>query len=220
MEYFLFFVAEDIAREQLVKLLQEAFPNAVVDAVENVEDGLKQLKQAQQEGIHYDIALLDFKLPRREGENPEVDESLCLQVRLDPETLIGHITGFADDPEIKAHLNKVHPPGDRKGFIIDKRETSWPTKLITEMRQYLYGYHIERQIRRVFGRAGESSLESAHSSRFGSGPRPLGSLTNAIADLCLDISLYWKDLHPAVQERITQYFDVDATGTDIKVTPR
>ncbi len=73
---------------------------------------------------------------------------------------------------------------------------------------------------RVLKHPSEVSADSGLSSRFGSGARPTGSLTNAIADLCLDISQYWNDLHPTVQERIHQRFEVDSTPEGIKVTLR
>jgi CheY-like chemotaxis protein len=218
MNDFHFFLAEDHTdtREQLAKLLKEAFPSAVVDAVDNVKEGLHLLEEAR--SASYDIAFLDFKLPRERGDNPEVDESLCPRLRRDSRTLICHITGYASDPVIRRHLEEVDPPSD--GFVIDKTESGWPGKCLAWTRQYLYGERIERQIERLFGRAFEGPAGAGRTNRLGSIARPSGSLTNAIADLSLDISQYWQYLHPAVRERIQLRFEVEAGPTGIKVTVR
>jgi len=203
---------DDDTRQQLVVLFREVFPNARIDAGGTVDEGLKLIRDAVERKEPYDIAILDFKLPRNRGENPEVDESLCIEIRDSmPGTLIGHFTGFPDDSIIKSHVERTHPFTDPRGFFIDKRDENWATDLLNKTTKYLYTFRIEAQMEQLFGRAGTAATPPAEYARF-SASGPGVSLTTSIASLCSDIGQCWKYLDGTARHRIAAQFSVDESS--------
>lgn len=209
---FLIVEDEDDARQQLAALFREVFPNARIDAGGTVDEGLQLIRDAVERKEPYDIAILDFKLPRSQGENPEVDESLCIEIRDSmPRTLIGHITGFPDDPTIESHVERTHPFTDPRGFFIDKRDADWATVLLNNTTRYLYTFRIEAQMEQLFGRAGMAATPAGEYARF-SASGPGVSLTTSIASLCSDIGQCWKYLDGTAKHRIATQFSVDESS--------
>ena len=204
---------DDDARQQLVALFREVFPNARIDAAGTVEEGLKLIRDAVGRKEPYDIAILDFKLPRSQGENPEVDESLCMEIRDSMrKTIVGHITGFPNDEIVKSHVERIHPFTDPRGFFIDKKgEKNWTTDLLDKTTRYLYTIRIEAQMEQLFGRAGTTATPAGEFARFGaSGPGV--SLTTSIASLCSDIGQSWKYLDDTAKHRIATQFSVNESS--------
>ena len=200
---------EDKPRQQLTSYLKELFPTARIDSAATVGDGLELIQEAANRKTPYDIAILDFKLPKSQGENPEVDETLCLKIRdCTPTTIVGHITGFPDDPIIRSHVERIHPFTDPRGFFINKQNVRWPEELVENTRTYLYTFRLNAQIEELFGRTGSVAPPSGEYARFsGSSPNP--SLTTRIAELCGEIGHCWKYLDGTSQSRIRAQFSVD-----------
>jgi hypothetical protein len=141
-----------------------------------------------------------------------VDESLCEAIRDSmPRTLIGHITGFLDDPTIKSHVERTHPFTDPRGFFIDKRDADWGTDLLNQTRTYLYTFRIKAQMEQLFGRAGTTAAPASEYARF-SASGPGVSLTTSIASLCSDIGQCWKYLDGTTRHRIAAQFSVDESS--------
>src|ERR1051325_2122699 len=122
MRVFRILVVEDDleACDQIVVFLRTAMPESLIDVANDIESAFERLKAAQRP---YDLAILDFQLPQRLGEQPVIDESLCEHLtRFVPATIVSHITGFADDPQIMEHLNRAHLGSRPRGFSVDKKQ--------------------------------------------------------------------------------------------------
>lgn len=190
----------------LLKRLTEEVPESEINAAESVADGLPLIRRASERRWPYDAAILDFKLPHHQGENPEVDESLCRElVSSMPGTLCIHITAFPDDDKVREHLRIYHLEqlGPR-GLVINKVSTDWPEDLLVQLKAYLYGSRIEKQMNRLFRL--EDSLTSQRHGR--DRLKGEGGVTHELASLCRDVAAYWYDLDGGLQKRIESLFYV------------
>jgi DNA-binding NarL/FixJ family response regulator len=200
---------------QLATFLRAGLPNAVVDTASSIEEAFQVLRDAPHA---YDLVILDFKLPKKRGEMPEVDESICSHLmRFEPETIVSHITSHSDDKRIVAHINRVHPASRARGFYLDKMEKNSAMKLLTLAREALYGSRIEGQIADLF--PADRNRPETERARSG-GHQHSGSMTNRIADLCVDISQAWPFLPTATKALVETHFCVRADGTNPSVTLR
>jgi CheY-like chemotaxis protein len=208
------FVVEDdpVVLSQLVKLITSAIPGLAVDAVSSVDEAQNEIESALRSGRAYDLAILDFHLPKKFGETGDVDESICRRLMASmPQTVVGHITAFLSDPRIAAHNERVHPPGRKQGFFLGKQSTGFAMELVTKSREALYGSHIEREI----GHLLSSGCDPRASGGGGQAAAPwkAGNVSSRIVDLCLNISSTWTDLSPATKAHIQEFFIVDESPT-------
>ena len=189
---------DDYARRQLTKLLTAASSGLIVDEAATVDEAFERLSHC---GRPYELVLLDFKLPRSSGQQPEVDESICLHLASTlPETIVSHITSFAADPQISAHLDRVHPPSRARGFVIEKMGHDVAKRLVARTLEALHSVRIERDINRLL-------TMDAHAGSVRQG----GSVTNRVADICVDIAESWPHLVPATRTLVESHFVVDET---------
>ncbi|MCI0660091.1 MAG: hypothetical protein L0220_03355 [Acidobacteria bacterium] len=191
---------------QLQKLFDEEFPDAIVDTAATIKKGMLLIEEAFENRCYYDAAILDLKLPLDVGEAAEVDELVCHKIRnLMPDALIVHYTGYPEDKQILQHVKNAHTgPHDPRTSIISKLKSGWSIELLRKAKMYLYGCRIEKQIDLLFGSR----------SREPSG----GSLTHNIAMLQRDIIVHWNDLDQMLQERIKSIFHVDADSLPIRIS--
>jgi CheY-like chemotaxis protein len=210
---------EDDARRQVVELLREALPEARIDAADTVEKADAVIQDALNRGDSYDVAILDFKLPKSAGFNPEVDDTLCQKLRrLDPGMLVGHITGFPEDPKIIEHINQCHGTGTPRAPIVNKTSATWATELLDKTVEYLYRSRIERGLRQVFGSTtAAGSYERALRPSAAWAP----DLSSQLVDLTADIAESWPHLDPATRRRVQEQFQVvEDAGRNLRVTLR
>ena len=71
----------DNTREQLFRLFSEEFPKAKIEKAGTVREALKKIHSLNSRGLYYHAVILDFKLPESMGENPEIDVSICNEIR-------------------------------------------------------------------------------------------------------------------------------------------
>jgi CheY-like chemotaxis protein len=211
-------IVEDVLHtlEELCSVLQEEFPTALVEMASTVEEGSKKIAIAASSNQPFDFAILDFNLPARKGENPEINESLCREIKSKmPETLVMHITAFHEDPAVIKHIALHHArPNTPRAEIINKTDNtgktgSWVDKLLSEIKTNL----IDRQLVNLFGR-------QADMNDFRADKKHGGSLTHKLATLGRDITAYWHDLDDPIKTKIQEYFDVSANTAPVRATLR
>jgi DNA-binding NarL/FixJ family response regulator len=200
--------------EELRSLLLEVFPNSLVATAETVAAGLQIINAAAP--LPFEVAILDFKLPAHSGENPEVDQSLCLALQETmPETLVIHITAFHEDPLVLSHIAHYHaspkmPPGE----LLHKTD-GYSDKLVKQLRAYLYGGQINRQMDELFGKHASAGLGAQRQNNLGR-----THLTHALAALCRAITTYWPYLDDATRTRVDHYFHVNPHADPVQVNLR
>lgn len=203
-------LVEDILRalEELRELLQEAFPNALLETASTVEEGQNKIKAAAENNQPFDIAILDFKLPADQGLNPEIDESLCQEIKIRMrEALIIHITAFHEDFAVTKHIARYHAGKNDPSAELIQKSNDWPRKLLGRIKVHLIG----RQFDDLFGRqTGAVETRKATSGA--------GSSTHSLAALSRDIVAYWRDLDDATKARIREHFETTEDEQQVHVT--
>src|SRR5262245_10503066 len=91
----------------LREILRKKFPRIWVDTATSVWQATFRIRQAEAHGIRYHLALLDFKLPEKQGMQDEVDTTVCGLLR-GLQVPILHFTAYRDDPVIKEHMKEFH----------------------------------------------------------------------------------------------------------------
>lgn len=206
-------IVEDITNtlKALNEFLLEAFPDSQIDEAETVNEGYRLIEGAYSAEFPYHAVILDFKLPKDIGENPESDESLCELIRRRmPEALIAHITAYSKDEDVENHMRKAHTEQvDQSVFALSKTDVDWPVQLVNKMKAYLFGAHILKKMESLFG-AGRTSPRSR--------VRGAGGLTHEIADLSCEIASRWRLLDESAKKRIETIFRVDDTSDPVRVS--
>lgn len=219
---FRFLIAEDDlpTLRALQALLAEAFDGAVIHIAATVIEALELIRAAAASRRPYHVAILDFKLPKEQGANAEVDESLCFAVREQtPGTLVAHITAYREDPEVDRHVRLYHSkPEDPDTIAFSKRDVRWAGTLVQNLKAYLYGSLITPQLDALFGTVEEPGSSSMHLARR-RGPADERCLTQPLARLCHEISEHWNDLDEGLKQRIQRLLRVDTSSRRVRVTP-
>jgi CheY-like chemotaxis protein len=201
---FRFFVVEDVRAmlDQLLKLLQEAFPGCITESALTVAQGLLKVHAKRP----FDVAILDFKLPKDFGFNPEIDTSICEWIRSHtPETLIVHVSGYLEDDLVRKHVLSDHNEPESKQYLVSKSDPDWATELIVRIERYLYSKQIGAKMDELFG----PEPEPRHPERR---LRKEGHVTHLLADLKLDLEDFWLKLDKHVQTRVQRHFDLIPQG--------
>lgn len=205
-------LVEDILNtlEELRGLLREVFPDALIEIASTVAEGRDKIRTAAANSQSFDIAVLDFKLPAYKGLNPEIDESLCQEIKSGmPETLVIHITAFHEDSAVIKHIARHHTGKSGPRAELIQKNDYWAEKLLSEIKAYL----IERQLYSLFEKQAEATeIRKVLSSS--------GSLTHMLAALSRDIAAYWHDLDDATKARIREYFETTEDKQQVRVTLR
>jgi CheY-like chemotaxis protein len=214
----------------LISELQEEFEDVQVDGAACVEDALRLVEQAIESRRPYDVVLLDFKLPVRMGENDEVDESVCRQVRdsmLDAYIL--HYTGYGGDPVISRHMEQEHgrdrPDQARTRLVEKTADTTWVEELRDHVRSFLDGkrkrlarQRVAEGLDRLFG-APESGHPGAARARDLGRPGDRG-ISHELEALRHDIVTYWNDLDDQLKDRVGTIFRVEEGDEGVRVALR
>src|SRR5262245_1531850 len=196
--------------EELCELLREVFPQTIIEFASIVDEGLKKISIATTKKQPFDIAVLDFKLPAHKGLNPEIDETLCQEIKSGmPETLVIHITAFHEDSAVIKHIAQHHAGNNDPRSELIQKSNDWPEKLLSRMKAYL----IDRQLHRLFEKQAEPASVRNTVNRS-------GSLTHMLAALSRDIVAYWPDLDDSTKARIRKYFETAEDKQQVRLTLR
>jgi len=218
---FRFLVVEDDPHTlaQLKELLKEEFADAFVDTADTVEQGRELLKAAARAGQGYDAALLDFRLPSSLGENPEIDYSLCNEVRkMQLGTLVIHMTGVKNHPGIQKHLEESHSePSDPWPFFVSKLDSAWGAVLLKRLKTFLFSKEIAVQMDDLFLHPSPAGSAARTAALRRPTPRE-GGVTHRLAVLVQCIEQHWPDLSETLKERIRATFVVDTVGNEVRVS--
>jgi len=220
-----FLIVEDDrnAREQVTKYLEDTFPGALVLAAETVAEGEELIVKA--EGP-FDCVILDFKLPKQKGFLPDGDLSLCQRVReVMPTAIVAHVSAYLDDDAylhddqvLQEHYRTYHnKPAEPKAYLLPKN-AKWVETLGKDLRQYLYGRSIGKQLDDLFGPQGQDASAWDGRVEWQSVGRPVRDTTYLLARVSHDIIARWEDLDEALKRRIHRLFRVvEEPGKPVRV---
>jgi len=193
----------------LTSKLEAAIPDADVESAETVMDGQNLLNIAYDHHRPYDVAILDFKLPKDKGSpTEEGDYSLAFLRDLCPDTLIIHITAWPGDPNFRRVCPAPNTPPEAHRICFGKNEFEWAQKVaaacakhIIEKRVRFHTDRIRAMFQQLFGRPDDSerSTRSTGRARSGRGDR---AQSLDIAILCDDAGRHWNDLDEALQKEL------------------
>jgi CheY-like chemotaxis protein len=186
-----------------------------IDHAHTVDDAMRLIQTARKP---YHAVILDFKLPQhRLGENTQVNETLCVEVRRKmPRALVAHITSHPEDGLVKEHLKIFHTERvNPHAFALSKLDVGYAEKLLKNLKAFLYGKPIEEGLDELFGE-GDVDLFPAEKLR-SARERGRTSLTHDLANLCCDIVTHWDDLDANLQERIARTLNVDVCSRPVKI---
>lgn len=213
-------VVEDV--EDVLQLLQEHIaedlPEALVEVALNVQDGREAVERACEAGKLYDAVVLDFKLPESEGENAELDETLCEDVGLlMPDAVVAHLTAFMEDAKVQEHMKRVHDQQVDRSLRFSKLDIDWPDQLVTKLKSFLYGARVEGKLKKFVPRGDASAASTSKRDRVGDIG---GSLTHELASIQWEIAAHWSDYDDKLRAKIKRAFEVTQHGERIIVTLR
>lgn len=197
---------EPDTRTQITELIEERIPGCLVNAVGSVADGQKLIEQARVTNVPFLAAVLDIKVPKTFGEEPQTDATLCVEFQASfREGLVFHITGFKGDPDVDEHIRQEHPPDKPRGFVFDKGE-DFPDNLVNQLRKYLFNTQIRNVVSGLFIPIQYSGAGSpSGSSGIITENR---STTSQLADLHLNVRQCWPYLDQSTKDFVATYLDV------------
>ncbi len=186
---------DELTLKLLVLLFQREWPDARIDTATTVAGGLALIEAAGRARASYDIAILDFVFPSSEGQDKEVDVTLCEAVLTwSPQTPVAHITGHPKDPKVLEHLAAVHTPRRPSGFVISKA-SDYADELLQKTCECIYGARIEAAYDELFG-------------RLTSGPHH-DALAIHLGELCRDLAAAWPYLDQPLRSKLRTRLDID-----------
>jgi len=212
-------VAEDERHtvEQLTVLLAAEFKGVQIDAATTISTALDHVTRTYEKGQAYDVAVLDFKLPRDLGDNPEVDEEVCNTVSSQmPDALIVHITGYGDAEQVREHLTR-HKPRQGYPVLISKLDTKWAEELLQVVRKFVHSMRIDAKMDGLFRRPRGGGGAGHQRRRVGSDVR---CLTPELDEVMRDIVDHWKDLDEPLRIRIEHVFEISESSTPVQIALR
>ena len=200
---------------ELLRLLVAEFPGSRVASAMTAAQARQIVQASVQEP--FDLAILDFQIPEREGVNAEIDPRLCELIRASARnTKVAHITAFPKDPLVKKHLNEFHQDWrDPQAIVVSKLNTDWPEQLLRHMKTYLFGLDIEERLGDLVTVSSPDNSQRLYRTGTHSGR---GSLTMEVAQLCRDIARHWDDLDERTQGRIKSVVHVNADVKPVRVS--
>lgn len=201
---------DEMTSQQLAEVIAERIDDVQPDVAMNVPEAQRLIDAAYAGKQPYHAVVLDLMLPADSGAGPTLNQTLCESVSQKmPMSLVAHITAYAEDPDVKRHLEVVHDRQVDRSFRLVKEE-DYADELIKKLKPFLYGLRIEERMNKLFGPAG--------ASLYGLRPRAMlrpratrreRSMTHELAALTRDIAAYWKDLDPGMKLRISELFNVE-----------
>ncbi len=220
-DVFRFLIVEDVedTLEIMRDRLAREFLGSQVDTASTVVEARRRIHEATSKERPYQVAVLDFKLPREAGGYPEIHDELCPLFRdTMPDALVVHITAFDEDKVIRQHVDRIHmdPLQPSPAAMVSKREITWPAKTLRIMKAYLYGTIISEHLDDLFSGARGLALVTPGVAARG-GMHTAHGTTHALATVRHEIEAYWGDLDDRLKDRIRHIFDVDESRQPIGI---
>jgi len=213
-------VEDDLPTLEALKLLlrKEFGEEVVIDPARNVPDAQKLIQKACEDRRPYDAGVLDVMLPPRPGQSAEMDARLCVEIREKmKDTLVLHITAFAEESPVKAHLADFHSGDKDPSACVFPKSAGWETRVLEKLKSYIHGNRIQAQLNNLFGAAERGGSERVRAGYPLPGMR--GGLTHRLARLSRDIEAHWTELDCDLQQDIRKNFYVDPeAGGGVLVT--
>jgi hypothetical protein len=183
--------------------LEQAFPGIHVELVHTVKGALRKLDESVDSGTHYDVAIVDFKLPMEHiGENPVIDFSVARQFGMfSPDTILVHITAFADDPEILRYHERISQLEEAGHLFIAKEGRDWYAPLRERLVRSLHVRRIRRRYLGLFGRRADS-YPPRSAGAAGPADRCDRERSLAVAELYADASQHWEYLNEQLRNQL------------------
>ena len=208
---------------QFVKLIKEALPGIHIDAAETVADARELIIGKRKEGILYDLAVLDFKLPSEQGMHPEVDSTICTLLKEDGIPII-HYSGWPKDPKIKTHMDDVHSEDGKYGTPVHLIHKTTTVEGVIQLKQMISAYYQEvingilrRRLEDVFGTLPPPGERRRTRHRLPVAGGTCG--THALIQLHEDIVKYWSFLNGMLKKQIGEIFAiVDLDGDEKRLS--
>ena len=212
----------------LAAFMNDTFRHAVIDAPGNVNDAMERIESLRKKNIYYNLAILDFKLPLKQGWHRTIDLGLSRLLN-DMQVPVIHITGYPSDPKITEYMQNVYQQDmDRlvacaRVMLLAKTTTSkWVEELVRLIRphhQKVVSDMVRRQMADVFGgdaltpqesTAGAPEHTSTGRSTFG---------THALVRLQRNIVENWDVLDAKAKAMVKRVFAVvDLDGDEKRLS--
>lgn len=205
---------DDGTVETLKAKLKRKIQNVDVVTASNIRDGQNAIESAYNEGRIFNVALLDFKLPKDNASGNE-DESVSLSYQSDllPHALLIHMTAWPKDPIFLKSRPEEGTPGSVNRMYVGKiTGTGWMRTVVEACRKHIASAEQQFHTKRIKDRwlnlqqsSGDSGEGHGHWRRrtSGQGDR-LRSLETAA--FCSDAGVHWEFLDKALQDQLASAF--------------
>jgi len=204
--------------KQLRDYLAYEFPYAILDTASTVKDALEVIEATSRLGVRYKVVILDFKLPKDWGENPEIDTTLRRRLResTSRDAVVFHITAYPDSPEIVHYLREEQTqyPHAARPVVLSKLDENWTEKLYDFIRRVIHSDRITARLDALFG--GEADWPNPAAGRQG-GPTHCDA-TQELAALRDDLEAHWRYLDDRLKSRVGRYFRISEEGSTVKMS--
>jgi CheY-like chemotaxis protein len=210
-------IAEDDAPtvEALRLDLKDALPDIEIDVATTVAAAGRHLTHARNVGSAYDVAILDFKLPRNhEGEAATSDFAIRNEIsEHSPETIIIQISSYESDSDIRHFEQRRKELAEDYASFIPKSADDWTLEVIKTMECAIHTRRLRGRLSALAGRVEGASLPRNSYARAvlgrggDSGPLVSDAARGlAVAELCADASRHWQSLSPGFQDELKRIF--------------
>lgn len=221
----------------LAAKLREASPGAQIDLAGSLEEAIDLAEAARADDRLYDVAVLDFLLPRTPSDPTGFDQVYPEHRRrllgaLGRETATFHYTTHIRDDAILKFLveDNLRDYALPRPVIVDRRQEDWREKLVDQVQTVVHSRRIGDEFHRLFGHrkaaAKRASARPAEAASLASGrlvetlpgealAGAHGELTSVfdptqvLNHLVRDIEKNWAALESNLKQDIQAIFKVD-----------
>lgn len=217
MAEFLILEDDTATSQALHGRLREEFPRARIDTAGNLADAIELARDIGERGEHYDVALLDVRLPRDgSGGKDEIFPTVRRQLLeiLGHESVVINYSTHADAANIQQFINGERNVNAPLPVLVNAAPSRpWHEEVLQHCRRAVYGRRIAEGLARIL-RTEHAAMArtSGAAARIGRGyGEP------SLVDLVRDIKLHWADLDHELRERIRHTFDIQEVNGEVLV---
>jgi hypothetical protein len=206
-------VEDNVPTSQAIRLeLEVRFPGVIVDIAHTVADAMMLLESSLTSEATYHLAVIDFKLPPNKlGEHPESDFSIARQFSIrSPETILVHVTAYADDPEIKSYL-KHQTEMNEAGRLFVPKQGDWVKEMLDQVIRSIHNRRVRQRFNSLFQRRTNPGVQRNNMRQWSIG-RSDRARSLAVAQLCADASKYWQYLSESLHHDLDESLGHSSDG--------